>query len=120
MGDQMFSSNSFIPEVSTTATFVDGDVVIKDSNGNVSDLLRINSSLFGVFVYSSDTGAPADQAIPSQRLPNVIELTEDSSGFISYTPSPGQPGFLSGGLEPVPYVFRSDENLLYYYLLYFG
>jgi uncharacterized repeat protein (TIGR01451 family) len=95
---------------------VAGDVVINDPNGALSDLLRFNPSINGggVFVYSttgSGANAPADVGIPTQRNTNVVTVAENGTTLtsITYTPTAGQPGFVTGASGPVTYDFISDS-----------
>jgi hypothetical protein len=81
--------------------FPEGDVVLLDAGGHVSDILRFNpatsssSSLTQlIFFYSNDHGGLlADTGLPSLMSGNTITIQENPSGPTIYTPVAGQPGF---------------------------
>jgi hypothetical protein len=96
---------------------VGGDVILSESGGVISDLLRFDPSIGrggAVFFYSDQDGgidALADIGLPTGRNPNMVTLLEVplAQGFGAiYTPTAGQPGFSVGGLGPVTYIFISD------------
>ena len=96
-----------------------GDVVINENGtGLPGDLLRFDPSLIingttgGVFIYSLNDGDGdlADVGLPTGRNTNLITLTESAGETISYTPTSGQPGFVSGAGGPVTYTFTSSDN----------
>ena len=81
--------------------FPEGDVVLLDAGGHVSDILRFNpatSSSSGltqlIFFYSNDHGGLlADTGLPSGMYDNTFTIQENPSGPTIYTPTAGQPGF---------------------------
>jgi hypothetical protein len=81
--------------------FPEGDVVVLDAGGRVSDILRFNpatSSSSGltqlIFFYSNDHGGLlADTGLPSGLYDNTVTIQESQSGPTVYTPTAGQPGF---------------------------
>ena len=81
--------------------FPEGDVVLLDAGGHVSDILRFNpatSSSSGltqlIFFYSNDHGGLlADTGLPSGMYDNTLTIQENPSGPTIYTPTAGQPGF---------------------------
>src|SRR5437762_6226053 len=83
------------------APFPEGDVVLMDANGNVSDILRFDletnpgpGSPQLIFFYSNDHGGLlADTGLPSLMFSNTFTIQEYSSGSTIYTPGEGQPGF---------------------------
>jgi hypothetical protein len=83
------------------APFPEGDVVLMDANGHVSDILRFNpetnpgpGSPQLIFFYSNDHGGLlADTGLPSSMFSNTVIIQENPSGPTSYTPVAGQPGF---------------------------
>ena len=95
---------------------VGGDVVILEEDDSVGDVLRFsptvslgpNDGIGGVFVYSvpDPIAFLADIGLPGSFNTNMVTLTE-TNGQITYSPTEGQPGFISGGI-PVTYTFVSD------------
>lgn len=91
---------------------VSGDVLIFDSPGGVfSDVVRFNSSNGTLVFYSNpldgfdslaDTASP-----PSSFYTNQITLFE-INGVVDYTPTSGEPGFVTGAGGPVMYTLESD------------
>jgi VPDSG-CTERM motif len=83
--------------------FPEGDVVLLDASGHVSDILRFNpetnpgpGSPQLIFFYSNDHGGLlADTGLPSLRNDNTVIIQENPSGPTIYTPLAGQPGFSS-------------------------
>jgi len=81
------------------APFPEGDVVLLDAGGHVSDILRFDlanpadgSQL--IFFYSNDhAGLLADTGLPSSMFGNTVTIQENPSGPTVYTPIAGQPGF---------------------------
>jgi hypothetical protein len=81
--------------------FPEGDVVLMDASGHVSDILRFNpeenpgpGSPQLIFFYSNDhRGLLADTGLPSLRYDNAVTIQENPSGPTIYTPVAGQPGF---------------------------
>jgi hypothetical protein len=96
---------------------VGGDVVLLDS-GVTGDLLRFNPAVNGgsLFFYSDQDGgidALADTGMPDGLNTNVVRLSEGALsgggfGFV-YTPTAGQPGFVTGAAGPVVYTLISDS-----------
>jgi uncharacterized repeat protein (TIGR01451 family) len=96
---------------------VAGDVIITESAGSLSDVLRFDSTTEGggVFIYSDNADgvdAPlADVGLPTALNTNSVTVPEvgpEGANGITYTPTAGQPGFVSGASGPVTYVFTSD------------
>jgi hypothetical protein len=83
------------------APFPEGDVVLLDANGHVSDILRFNPETSPgpgspqlIFFYSNDHGGLlADTGLPSLMYDNPVTIQENPSGPTIYTPIAGQPGF---------------------------
>jgi hypothetical protein len=81
--------------------FPEGDVVLLDASGHVSDILRFDPETSPgpgapqlIFFYSSDHGALlADTGLPSSMFTNTVTIQENPSGPTIYTPLAGQPGF---------------------------
>jgi len=81
--------------------FPEGDVVLLDASGHVSDILRFDletnpgpGSPQLIFFYSNDhAGLLADTGLPSSMFSNTVIIQENPSGPTIYTPMPGQPGF---------------------------
>jgi len=85
------------------APFPEGDVVLLDASGHVSDILRFDLEKDPgpglpqlIFFYSNDHGALlADTGLPSSMFSNTVIIQESSSGPTIYKPTEGQPGFSS-------------------------
>ena len=83
--------------------FPEGDVVLQDASGHVSDILRFNpeenpgqGAAQLIFFYSNDHGGLlADTGLPSLMYDNPVFIQENPSGPTIYTPKAGQPGFSS-------------------------
>jgi hypothetical protein len=83
--------------------FPEGDVVLMDASGNVSDILRFDTeenpgpgAAQLIFFYSNDhRGLLADTGLPSSRFSNTVIIQENPTGPTIYTPLAGQPGFSS-------------------------
>jgi hypothetical protein len=83
--------------------FPEGDVVLLDASGHVSDILRFNPETNPgpgapqlIFFYSNDHGGLlADTGLPSLMYDNPVFIQENLSGPTIYTPTEGQPGFSS-------------------------
>src|SRR6476620_9422645 len=80
------------------APFPEGDVVLLDANGDVSDILRFDTANPDgaqlIFFYSNDhAGRLADTGLPSSMFSNTVIIQENPSGPTIYTPIAGQPGF---------------------------
>jgi len=81
--------------------FPEGDVVLLDASGHVSDILRFDletnpgpGSPQLIFFYSNDHGGLlADTGLPSSMFSNTVIIQENPSGPTIYTPIAGQPGF---------------------------
>ncbi len=81
--------------------FPEGDVVLLDASGHVSDILRFDletnpgpGSPQLIFFYSNDHGGLlADTGLPSSMFSNTVIIQENPSGPTIYTPAAGQPGF---------------------------
>jgi len=97
-------------------SLVVGDVFLFEPGQSfvLSDLIRFNPN--GTLVFYSDTIGPsdpnpalADSGFPSAFYPNslnVFEVGNEGLNGLTYTPTEGQPGFVSG--FDVTYVIRSD------------
>lgn len=93
-----------------------GDLIVLSDAGK-SDVLRfdpttgLNGAHGGVFVYSDPSGnLPADVGFPTAQSPNTAQVTEAPDGTVSYTPTTGQPGFVTGAGGPVTYVLVSTPS----------
>jgi len=84
---------------------VAGDLFITDTvGGPLSDLIRFNPAGTGggaypasLVFYSTDAGgALADTGSPSSFYTNTLTLLEGPGGVTLYTPTAGQPGFITG------------------------
>src|SRR5436190_19322555 len=83
--------------------FPEGDVVLLDASGHVSDILRFDLEINPgpgspqlIFLYSNDHGGLlADTGLPSSMFSNTVVIQENPSGPTVYTPVAGQPGFSS-------------------------
>jgi hypothetical protein len=81
--------------------FPEGDVVLLDASGHVSDILRFNPATTSssgltqlIFFYSNDHGGLlADTGLPSGMYDNTVTIQESHSSPTTYTPTAGQPGF---------------------------
>jgi hypothetical protein len=81
--------------------FPEGDVVLRDASGHVSDILRFDPETSPapgapqlIFFYSNDHGGLlADTGLPALMLSNTVTIQENPSGPTIYTPIAGQPGF---------------------------
>jgi hypothetical protein len=100
-----------------------GDVLLSDENG-LGDVIRFNSNeVFsngdaGALLFYSDRVDGFDAlgdtpSPPGAFYPNIVHLsetgTEDNNGA-TYTPTPGQPGFILGVRGTLTYDFISDGN----------
>lgn len=99
-----------------------GDVVLLETvNGLISDIIRFNpderctDGSVGCLVFYSDAddGADsiADTGFPTALYANDIALLEigpEGMNGATYTPTTGQPGFVTGAAGPVTYVLQSD------------
>jgi hypothetical protein len=92
---------------------VAGDLLLTDGAG-VSDIIRFDPTIFfggstgGAFFYSLPGGGQlADIGLPGSYLPNVFSIAEVLAGPTLYTPTAGQPGFVSGAAGPVTYQITS-------------
>lgn len=86
-----------------------GDLFLDDSPGVISDVIRFNPSENGgslVFYSGDNLGALADGPLPTSFYSNQFTLPE-GSGIVSYTPTAGEPGFVSGAGGPVTYTISS-------------
>jgi hypothetical protein len=85
------------------APFPEGDVVLLDASGHISDILRFDTETNPgpgspqlIFFYSNDHGGRlADTGLPSSMFSNTVIIQENPSGPTVYTPVAGQPGFSS-------------------------
>jgi hypothetical protein len=96
---------------------VAGDVLMRDANGAVLDVVRFNSSNGTLVFYSDNTDGFDSRADtfgpPSSLYSNNITIaevgTEQNNGAI-YTPTANQPGFVTGAAGPVTYTLISDGS----------
>jgi len=100
---------------------VPGDLVLTEPGGGISDVIRFlpppsgldggGISAFLIFYSDNSDGVDAladvgfPPASPFINLP-LPELGAEGNNGITYTPLPGQPGFISA--FPVTYIIRSD------------
>jgi hypothetical protein len=92
-------------------SLVAGDLFLFDADNTLSDLIRFNPAGTGgnpaylptLVFYSSPGGfppTPADTGFPLSNYTNTVSLTEtvlsDGAIGVVYTPTAGQPGFVSG------------------------
>jgi len=99
-----------------------GDLLLLEPgpSGTISDVIRFNpnetiAGTVGALVFYSDNldgaDALADTGFPSDFYANNIARVEvgveGNNGF-SYTPTAGQPGFVTGAGGPITYVIKSD------------
>jgi len=98
-----------------------GDVILTDSNGTWSDVIRFvhvaglpgyqaKDGANAIFFYSLDDGdgLKCDVGLPPKMLDNAIEVPEGTP----YIPGPKQPGGLATGHSdymPYEYIFNSPE-----------
>jgi hypothetical protein len=88
-----------------------GDLIILDSPGVISDVIRFNPQTNGgSFVYYSLLGGGqlADTGLPSAFYTNAFSVLETDPVTI-YTPTSGQPGFVTGAGGPVTYRFTGSQ-----------
>ena len=94
-----------------------GDVILRETvGGPVSDVIRFNTANTGRLVFYSDSAdgvdALADTGFPTAFYTNTVTFVEvgpeGNNGF-TYTPTAGQPGFVTGAGGPVTYVIVSDS-----------
>jgi hypothetical protein len=97
-----------------------GDLLIDEGPGVLSDIIRFNPNQtcftsIGCLVFYSDNSdgkdSLADIGFPTAFYTNTSTVTEvgpeGNNGF-RYTPTAGQPGFVTGAGGPVTYVIKSD------------
>jgi hypothetical protein len=90
---------------------VGGDFIMTDPGlSPVSDIIRFNS-LAGTAIFYSLVGGGqlADTGLPTALNTNTFSMPENTLGLTSYTPTAGQPGFVSGAGGPVTYLIDSDS-----------
>ncbi len=88
-----------------------GDLFLTDASG-ISDVIRFNVNpntfVTSLVFYSLAGGsALADTGFPSAFYANRFTLPENLFGATSYTPGPGQPGFIGGNSIPATYFITS-------------
>lgn len=97
-------------------TWTPGDVILQDSQGVTSDILRFNSNPYQIVFYSDieDTEPNpglADIGFPSLFYTNTVTFTEVALGNggdgLNYTPIDGQPGYDPGHVG-LTYQIQSD------------
>jgi hypothetical protein len=93
-----------------------GDVLVAEPpTGELGDVIRFNpqevapDGTLGAFVFYSlaGEGSLADTGFPTALYTNQATAME-INGVITYTPTAGQPGFVTGAAGPVTYVLTSD------------
>jgi hypothetical protein len=96
---------------------VSGDLLIRDENGRISDILRYNADQRGVFVFSSTSGGamdPADVGIVFPDITNPISVLDEvdlGEGRIGVSNAPQKssaPGFWAADPGTITYTFVSD------------
>jgi hypothetical protein len=96
---------------------VEGDLILLETPvGIISDIIRFNPNQNGgslVFYSDNFDGADAlaDTGFPSAIFTSnhaVIEVGPEGANGVTYTPTAGQPGFVTGAGSPVTYVITSD------------
>lgn len=110
-------SNALIFNLLNPPSLVQGDVRMLDANGDLSDLIRFvdGSAAAGqpfALIFYSDLdaigGLPADTGFPFALFTNVLTFNEIGGG-LTYTPLPGNPGFVDG--FNVTYRIISDDGV---------
>jgi len=94
-----------------------GDLEMLDADNTLSDLIRFNDNSFiegsasFVFYSATDDGVSslADIGFPTADYENIVTVNEINGGY-AYTPTAGQPGFVTGAGGPITYTFTSDES----------
>jgi hypothetical protein len=96
---------------------VTGDLLVLDSDGRISDILRFNDDMRSVFVFSSDRGGgtdPADVGIPFPDITSPISVASEVDlgggmfGVTNTPPTASSPGFAARDAGTVTYTFVSD------------
>jgi len=88
-----------------------GDLIILDSPGVMSDIVRFNPGQNGgsLVLYSILGGGQlADTGFPSAFYPNTFSINE-GAGVTVYTPTTGMPGFVAGAAGPVTYRISGSQ-----------
>jgi hypothetical protein len=100
-----------------------GDLIMLEPGGvgTLSDIIRFNPTQVGAgggtgtLVFYSDTSDGADSladiGFPGSLYANnltVFEVGPEVNNGFTYTPTAGQPGFVTGAGGPVTYVIQSD------------
>jgi hypothetical protein len=115
--DPVSGKNTVLYQLVGSSALISGDVLIFDPDKSLSDLLRFNARLGGVFVFSSDTGDLADVVImplpditnPSDSI-NEVDLGGGIFG-VNYQPqSLTDPGLLFVNPGGVTYNFTSGPE----------
>ena len=113
-------SNALIYEYSGSLSVivVAGDLFLMDPLGGTSDVIRFNPPTFDMtpdgnrdhLVFYSLAGGSelADTGFPTQNYTNQKTILEDEILGTTYTPAPGEPGYISG-LNTI-YKFISGPN----------
>jgi hypothetical protein len=94
---------------------VAGDLIVPEPNNTppqISDIIRFNpNENGGSLVFYSETSdgvdSLADTGFPTALYANTLALDEVGPG-LTYTPTAGQPGFVTGAGGPVTYVIASE------------
>lgn len=103
--------------VGSSLGMISGDLLIRGEDGRLSDLLRFNESIGGVFVFSENrSGATslADVGIPFPDITQPISLVDEVDlglGRLGVTNRPelrSRPGFQAGNPAEITYTFVSE------------
>jgi hypothetical protein len=92
-----------------------GDVFMQDADGTLSDVVRFNPNGDLVFYSNPIDGfdSLADTASPPlafyQNTITIPEIVSGGNDFSIYTPTAGEPGFVTGSAGPVTYDLISDS-----------
>ena len=93
---------------------VTGDLLVRDPDGRISDILRFNDDMRSVFVFSSDRDGrtdPADIGIPFPDITSPISVADEvdlGGGRFGVTNTPqraASPGFVALDAGTVTYTF---------------
>lgn len=88
-----------------------GDLILLDPSTATSDIIRFNTTGGTAVFYSlAGEGLLADTGFPTALYANNITQAEATSGPTFYTPTTGQPGFVSGAGGPVTYVLIPEPG----------
>ena len=100
------------------APFPEGDVVLLDANGHVSDILRFDPETIpgpdrpaNLLLFNDHGGRLADTGLPSPMFSNTVIIRENPSGPTIYTPGPGQPGSSTIRSGELPHILDTGYRL---------